>query len=201
MSVFDRIRQQMEARKGQRTAAVAAGGIGEGTKEWDALSTSEKTRRYVGEGQDAVNRSTQAAMDTAMPGFQNQLQGIAESAIRRGVNLGDTRNIQTQNEGTLASAFQRNLANVANQNAMSNYNTALDRLYGYRDFRTGQDNAKADRRAATWGAIGSLGGQFLASPLGATVGGKMGSWVSRMVGRKPLPALPAPGARTNNYLG
>ena len=179
MSVFDRI-TRMQAQRGvgpkaQRSAAVNAGGIGEGTREWDALSTDEKTRRYVQSGQDAVNQSTKAALDSAMPGFQDDLQGIRESAIRRGVDLGD---IGTRNEGTLASAFQRNIANVAGAGAQQNYQTALDRLYGYRDYRVAQDNAKAERRAAGLGAVAGLAGMALGGPLGAVLGSKIGGMLS-----------------------
>jgi hypothetical protein len=206
MGVFDRI-NQMYTQKGQtspfdkkraRSAAVAAGGIGEGTKEWDALSTSDKTRRYADEGQEYVNRGTRAALDSAMPGFQDDLQGIRESAIRRGVDLGD---IGTRNEGSLASAFQRNMTNVADAGARDNYNTALERLYGYRDYRTSQDNAKAERRSAGLGAVAGIAGTFLGSPAGAAVGGKIGGMMSKLGGRGGLPALPKPGARSNIFMG
>lgn len=195
MSVFDRLNQAY-ARQGKmnpkaaREAAVASGGIGEGTKAWDALSTSEKTRRYTDEGQGAIDRSLQAGVSAAMPGFQDELQGIRESAIRRGVDLGD---IGTRNEGSLASAFQRNIANTAGSMAQQNYQTALDRLYGYRDYRTAQDEAKANRRAAGLGAVASLGGMALGSPLGAGVGGKIGSWVSKLGGNKAIRGVAAMG--------
>lgn len=203
MSVFDRL-NQMYAKQGKmnpkaaREQAVANGGIGEGTKAWDQLSTSDKTRRYVDEGQGAIDRSLQAGVSAAMPGFQDELQGIRESAIRRGVDLGD---IGTRNEGSLASAFQRNIANASGQMAGQNYQTALDRLYGYRDYRTMQDNQKAERRAGGLGAVAGLAGTVLGGPLGGAIGGKIGSWVSGMGGRQGLPALPKPGARTNNVLG
>jgi hypothetical protein len=193
MSVFDRIRTQMAAGN-QRSAAVRGGGIGEGTREWDALSTDEKTRRYAQSGQDSVNQGTKAALDSAMPGFQDDLQGIRESAIRRGVDLGD---IGTRNEGTLASAFQRNIANVAGAGAQQNYQTALDRLYGYRDYKTAQDNAKAERRSAGLGAVAGIAGSVLGGPLGAKIGGKLGG----MFGGTKLPPLPAPGPRSNIYMG
>lgn len=193
MSVFDRIRQ-MQAQKSQRSAAVTRGGIGEGTPEWDALSTEEKTRRYLAEGQDAAKQGINSLVSAAMPQFQDELQGIRESAIRRGVDLGD---IGTRNEGTLASAFQRNIANTAGQLASQNYQTALDRTYGYRDYRTAQDEAKANRRASTLGTLGGLAGMAAASPLGAAVGSKLGSWFNKST----MPALPKPSFRSNNLPG
>ena len=168
MSVFDRFKTMQT----QRASAMT--GVQENNPLWKSLSTGDKTKRYVAEGQDAINTGMKAAVDAAMPAFQDQLQGIRESAIRRGVDLGD---IGTRNEGTLASAFQRNIANVAGAGAERNYQTALDRLYGYRDYRTAQDNAKAERRAAGLGAVAGLAGMALGGPLGAGLGSKIGGFL------------------------
>ena len=163
MSVFDRFRQ-MQAQKPMT-------GVQENNPMWKSLSTGDKTKRYVAEGQDAINTSMNAAVSSAMPGFQDELQGIRESAIRRGVDLGD---IGTRNEGTLASAFQRNMTNTAGSMAQNNYQTALDRLYGFRDWQTAKDNAKAERRGATIGMLGTVAGTVLGGPLGGAIGGKLG---------------------------
>jgi hypothetical protein len=171
MSVFDRFRQ-MQAQKPMT-------GVQENNPMWKSLSTGDKTKRYVAEGQDAINTSMNAAVSSAMPGFQDELQGIRESAIRRGVDLGD---IGTRNEGTLASAFQRNMANTAGSMAQNNYQTALDRLYGFRDWQTAKDNAKAERRGATIGAIAGGVGMLAGGPLGGGIGGM----VSKFRGNKVL---------------
>ena len=192
MSVFDRFRQMQT----QRASAMT--GVQENNPLWKSLSTKDKTQRYVSEGTDAINTGMKAAVDSAMPAFQDQLQGIRESAIRRGVDLGD---IGTRNEGTLASAFQRNMANTAGSMAQQNYQTALDRLYGFRDWQTAKDNAKAERRAGTIGAIAGGLGTLAGGPMGASIGGKIGGMVSKMGGRTPLPVLPKPGARSNIYMG
>ena len=192
MSVFDRFKTL----QAQRASAMT--GVQENNPLWKSLSTGDKTKRYVAEGQDAINTSMRSAVDAAMPGLQDQLQGVRESAIRRGVDLGD---IGTRNEGTLLSAFQRNMANTAGGMAQQNYQTALDRLYGFRDWQTAKDNAKAERRNATIGAIGSVAGTLAGGPLGGVIGGKIGGMVSKMGGRTPLPVLPKPGARSNIYMG
>lgn len=192
MSVFDRFKTMQTQR------ATAMTGVQENNPLWKSLSTGDKTQRYVAEGQDAITTGMKAAVDSAMPAFQDQLQGIRESAIRRGVDLGD---IGTRNEGTLASAFQRNMANTAGSMAQQNYQTALDRLYGFRDWQTAKDNAKAERRNATIGAIGTVAGTLAGGPMGASIGGKIGGMVSKMGGRTPLPVLPKPGARSNIYMG
>ena len=177
MSVFDRFKTMQTQR------ATAMTGVQENNPLWKSLSTGDKTQRYVAEGQDAINTGMKAAVDSAMPAFQDQLQGIRESAIRRGVDLGD---IGTRNEGTLASAFQRNMANTAGSMAQQNYQTALDRLYGFRDWQTAKDNAKAERRAGTIGAIAGGLGTLAGSPMGASIGGKIGGMVSKVRGRKAL---------------
>lgn len=152
---------------------VAAGGVDERAGAFDALSTSDKLKRYTGEGQDAINQSLQAAISAAMPEFNQGLQGIRESAIRRGVTLGDVDNIQTQNEGSLASAFQKNIANTAGSMAQQNYQTGLDRLYGYRDMQTAKSNAQDARRSGFWSTLGGIGGAALGGPFGAALGKKV----------------------------
>lgn len=143
---------------------------------------------YMAEGQGAVDRSTAAATSAAMPQFQDQLQDIRESAIRRGVNLGDTGNIQTRNEGTLASAFQRNIANTAGAGAMDLYQTALDQRVGARDYRASQDNAAMERRGSMFGALGSLAGTLGATPGGQKFLGGVGGRLASLFGqRRPQP--------------
>lgn len=119
----------------------------------------KSTEEYMKMGQDAYNTSLNAGVSSAMPQFQDQLQGLRESAIRRGVDLGD---IGTRNEGTLASAFQRNIANASASNAINLYNSALDQRAARQDQLQGRANA----RAANMGALGQVAGQFLGSKTG-----------------------------------
>lgn len=193
MSVFDRLRQM--SGKAQRGLAVERGGIAEGTRQWDNLPTDEKVRRYTAEGQGALNTGIQSAVDSAMPQLQDTLQDAREDAIRRGVSLGD---IGTRNEGTLLSAFQRNIANAAGAGAMQNYQTALERQTGYRDYRTAQDNAKAERRAGGLGAVAGIAGTVLGGPLGGAIGSRLGGMFAR---RRPLPALPPLPSRSSTVAG
>lgn len=144
--------------KAAREAAVARGGIGEGTTGWDALPTDEKLRRYTADGQDALTRSVRATVDGALPAFDQRLQGIRESARARGISNGDTAGGY---ERQLADDFERNIANAIAGGSMDLYQTGLDRLYGYRDFSTAKSNAKAQSRANLWGAVGGLAGAYL----------------------------------------
>lgn len=144
---------------------------------------------YMAEGQDSVNRSTAAAASSAMPQFQDGLQDIRENAIRRGVSLGDTGNIQTRNEGSLASAFQRNLANTAGSSAMELYQTSLDRRAGDRDYRASQDNASNESRGSIFGALGSLAGSFAGSPTGQRFLGGIGSRLGSLFGQRRPSAM------------
>lgn len=92
----------------------------------------------------------------AMPEFNQQLQGIRENAIARGIGTGD---LGTAYEGSLASAFQRNLTSKA----ADLYGTRLggmESLHGmdvgensdtqnrYFDLLTGRQDLEEGRRQA-----------------------------------------------------
>ena len=124
-------------------------------------------------GQDALNTSAQAAVSSAMPQFQSQLQGLRESAIRRGASNGD---LATSFEGDLASATDRNLKNAiagqaaglygtrvgaAGQLAQNSGNTYLDLLAGNRDAAQAKANNRTDLLGGLIGAAGQLGGAYL----------------------------------------
>src|SRR5690349_7106576 len=68
-------------------------------------------------GQDAFNTSARAAVDAAMPSFNNALEGIRASSIRRGIQNG----VGTSYEGDLASALSRNLDNSIAGQALGLY--------------------------------------------------------------------------------
>jgi hypothetical protein len=178
----------------------ALGGLFGGRKKPRLKSTQE----YMNMGQEAFNTSLNAGVSSAMPQFQDQLQDLRESAIRRGVEYGD---IGTRNEGSLASAFQRNIANAAGSNAIGLYQTALDQRAGRQDQLQGRANA----RAGNIGALGQVAGQFLGSKAGQEVLGSVGGRLAQLMGRRqPLGRMPTPtrqrsadvlpGMRNNNVL-
>jgi len=118
-------------------------------------------------GPQAVQQTTQAAVQDALPSYLKNLQGMRENAIRRGASLGD---LQTSNEGDLASAFQRNIANAAAGQAANVWgqqtqgygnlanqsgNTYLDLLAGNRDYNQGQQNNIFGLLGAGIGAYGN----------------------------------------------
>lgn len=106
----------------------------------------------------------------AMPQFMQQLQGIRANDVQRGISTGD---LGTAYEGSLASAFQRNIASQA----AGLYGTQLGaagQLYG-------QDSANALNSSNQYlGAVGDLQNQWLQqlmqkraqnnATLGATIG-------------------------------
>jgi hypothetical protein len=117
-------------------------------------------------GQEALNASTQAAVSSAMPQFQQQLQGIRESAERRGVSNGD---IETNSEGTLASAFQRNIANATASHATEMQGQKVGALGGlqseernqYLDLLSGnldRQQQEKNRKQSFWNSIIGAGG-------------------------------------------
>jgi len=87
----------------------------------------------------------------AMPQFMQQLQGVRENAVQRGISTGD---LGTAYEGSLASAFQRNIASQA----AGLYGTRLGaagQLYG-------QDSANALNSSNQYlGAVGDIQNQWL----------------------------------------
>lgn len=154
-------------------------------------------------GQQALNTSASAAMESAMPQFKQQLQGLRESAIRRGISNGETA---TSYEGDLASALQRNVANsVAGQatnmygtqlsGARDLYQTGLDEKYGLMDRATAADNARRGSRdsliGSVLGAAGTIGGAVMSRP------GAAGSVMDRLTGRRKRPTTASLRPRIN----
>jgi len=159
----------------------------------------QRDNRYLdilgpGGGQDALNKSTQAAVSSAMPEFRRGMQDVQETEIARGVGVGG---LGTSYEGDLESAFQRNISNATSSKALDLYNTQtgleersrnryLDILTGNRDYETAQANAKRKRKSGLFGAIGSvlggIGGFALGGPMGAYAGSQVGGTVGSVAG-------------------
>lgn len=178
--------------------------------EWQQAATDATQSRsgllaQLTGGQDMFNDSARAAVDAAMPSFQGALQGVRESAIRRGVQNGE---LGTSYEGDLASAFQKNISNSIAGQALGLYNTQLGAsqdLYGM-DTRRAQDgrdtlldvltargdwdrlNAEQNRKkrkglgGMIGGTIGGIGGFLLGGPAGAMAGAKAGSGIGGAIG-------------------
>jgi hypothetical protein len=130
----------------------------------------EDRNRFLGAldgGQEALNTSTQAAVSSAMPAFQQQLQGIRESAERRGISNGE---VATNYEGDLASAFDRNIANATASHATDIQGQKVGALGGlqseernqYLDLLSGnldRQQEEKNRKQSFWnGLIGAAGG-------------------------------------------
>lgn len=154
----------------------------------DRTNYQDSRNRYMDAlngGQDAFNTSVQSAYSSAMPQFQQALQGTRESAVRRGISTGD---LGTSNEGDLASAFQHNLTNsigaqasqlygqrMGGYNSMmgadqaqanSSNNNYLDMLSGTMDRQDAAKNRKQQGQNSLLGAVGSVGGAALGAYLG-----------------------------------
>lgn len=159
--------------------AVTGGGGGHPNTAADAYGTAttdsgsyanEDRNRFLDTlngGQEALNTSTQAAVSSAMPQFQHQLQGIRESAQRRGISNGE---VATNYEGDLASAFQRNIANSVGSQAVALQGQKTQALGGlqseernqYLDLLSGnldRQQQEKNRKQSFWnGLIGAAGG-------------------------------------------
>lgn len=107
-------------------------------------------RSAIAGGQTALNTSIQSAVNAGMPGLQQNLQSQKESDVRRGVSTGD---LGTSFEGDITSAFQKNIANAAGQQALGLFNTQagiyntdssnyLDLMAGNADRAQSASNAK-----------------------------------------------------------
>lgn len=121
-------------------------------------------------------------VNAALPQFNQELQGVRENAIRRGISTGD---LGTSEEGTLASAFQRNIAGQAaglygtQVNALGNLygedtgaqqadmNRYTQMLSGQRDYVTQQDQLSAQKKSGLLGGVGGLLGSVLGAASGA----------------------------------
>lgn len=129
-------------------------------------SYAQQDRQNVEGGQNALNTSIQSAVSAGMPQLNQQLQQQRESNVARGVSTGD---LGTSFEGDITSAFQRNIANSAGQQALGLFNTQagiynsdssnyLDLLAGNADRAQSAKNAKTD----FWGSL--IGGVAKAAP-------------------------------------
>lgn len=152
---------------------------------YDELLEQERTGAGA---QDAITRYTQAAIQSAMPSFQHELQLTREDGIRRGISTGD---LGTSNEGDLASAFQRNVVNsVAGQATQlydSGRNRYADLLTGKMDRDTAEDNYRRQRKTSLAGAIGTAAGAYFGGrngggAQGASTGASIGGAIGRGVG-------------------
>lgn len=152
----------------------AADGLQTAATQQGQYASADRNRFLgaLGGGQEAVNTSTQAAVNNALPSFMKNLQGSREEAIRRGASNGD---LQTSNEGDLASAFQRNIASGAGAQAAGVYgqqlqgygNMATQSSNNYLDLMSGNaDREQANRNnrygllGGVIGAAGKIGGAF-----------------------------------------
>jgi hypothetical protein len=137
-------------------------------------------------GQNSLNTSIESATSAAMPALNQTLQSTREQGVKRGISTGD---LGTSNEGDILSAFQRNIANSAGQQAMGLFNTEagsagnlyqsdnnnyLSMLRGNQDYQTGQQNAKRAKNSALFGGLGSAVGSIW-GPTGSAIGGSIGS--------------------------
>lgn len=155
----------------------AADAYGNATTTTGANATADRNQFLdtLNGGQDALDKSTAAAVSSGMPVFNQNLQNIRESAERRGVSNGE---IETNSEGDLASAFQRNIANAtASQattlqgqkvNALGQLNSQdsnnyLDLLSGNLDRQQQEKNRKQSFWNGIVGAAGSAAGAYFGS--------------------------------------
>lgn len=151
------------------------GGMDQAAADYGGYAKQDRNRFLdaLNNGQEALNTSTRAAVSSAMPGFQRQIQGIREGAIRRGASNGD---LATSYEGDAASAFDKNITDsVASQAtalhgqqlagygglASESGNHYLDLMAGNRDAEQAKSNNKYGLLSGVIGAAGQLGGAYL----------------------------------------
>lgn len=144
----------------------------------------QATRTGTG-AQDALNTSTRAAVDAAMPSFNASLQGVRENAIARGASTGD---LGTSYEGDLASAFDAHTKNAVASQAAGMYNQNQDRylglLTGGMDRQTQNENYQRQRKAGLWGSLGSAFGAYMGGRNGGGLAGAgAGAGIGGVVGR------------------
>jgi len=148
----------------------------------------------LGGGEAELDRYIRGAVSAGMPELNRNLQGARESAISRGVGLGE---LGTSYEGDIYSAFNRNITNSAAAQAMNLYGTRtagygnlyesdtgvaegsrsryLDILAGQRDADIAKANAKKKRGSLLGTLAGGIGGFLLGGPAGASAGAQVGS--------------------------
>lgn len=182
-----------------RKKKAGAGSSSAARLESEANVEQQRDNRYLdilgpSGGQDALNKSTQAAVASAMPDFRRGMQDVQETEVARGVGLGG---LGTSYEGDLESAFQKNIANATAGRALDVYNTEasmeqnsrnryLDLLTGNRDYETAVANAKKKRKSGLFGALGSVvggvGGFLVGGPAGAMAGSQIGGSLGAGIG-------------------
>lgn len=161
---------------GKKSATGGAQGkLNQAADLYGGYATQDRNRylQALGGGQDALDTYARSAVSSALPQFQGQLQGLRESAARRGISGGD---LSTSYEGDLASAFDRNLTNAIAGQSMNLYgqqlagygnlannssNTYLDLLSGNRDAGIAEQNNRNSLWGSVIGAAGTLGGAYL----------------------------------------
>lgn len=141
----------------------------------DIMDSRKRYMDLLTGGQDAVNRSSRAAADYALPGFKQDLQGIRESSARRGVSNGE---IATGYEDRASTGFQDRIAQAIASNSMGMYGaqlggasdiygTDLDVRSGSLDRAQAAENARQQRKRSMWGSLlgaaGTAGGAWLAN--------------------------------------
>jgi hypothetical protein len=167
----------LSAGGGKKRVNATADAYGAATTDSGNYATEDRNRFLdsLNGGQEALNTSTQAAMSSAMPQFQQQLQGIREGAERRGISNGE---VATNYEGDLASAFQRNIANSVGSQAVAlqgqktqalgglqseERNQYLDLLSGNLDRQQQEKNRKQSFWNGIIGAAGTAAGAYASS--------------------------------------
>lgn len=162
---------------GGDSGGSSGGNLNAATAQQGQYATQDRNRYLdaLNGGQEAVNTSTKAAVDSALPSFMQNLQSTRESAIRRGASNGD---LETSNEGDLTSAFQRNIAAGAGAQATSIYgqktaglgalangssNNYLDLLSGGADREQAGKNNTNNLWGSVIGAVGTGAGAYYGS--------------------------------------
>src|SRR5882672_3340509 len=165
----------------------------QGEARGNASTSRNRFSDVLGEGQGALETSVKSAMSAAMPDFRKAMEGVQESEVNRGIGLGDEKSgggLGTSYEGDLMSAFHRNIANGAGQQALGLYGTRVggaSALYGldteaamfsrnrYMNMLGGAASNARRRSAGLFGTLGAVAGGIIGGPVGAEAGGMIGS--------------------------
>lgn len=163
---------------GKKTGNPAGGQYATATNDAGRYADEDRNRFLdtLGGGQEALNESTRAAVSSAMPAFQQQLQGIRESSERRGISNGE---VATNYEGDLASAFDKHIADAAGSQALALHNNDANAYGGlqseernqYLDLLSGnldRQQQEKNRKQSFWNGLISAG----AGAAGAYFGGR-----------------------------
>lgn len=105
-------------------------------------------------GQQQLQDTTRATVQSALPDFLTNLGGLKEQNIRRGISTGD---LGTSFENDLTSAFQRNIANSVAGQSMNLFNNRNGLLFqGLNDSLDREQSAQNDAARRRSGFIGGL---------------------------------------------